>query len=426
MILPTPKSHETFMSEIEIINPNINILSRYVGAREKIKCECKIDGYVWDVTPDDLLHNRGCPKCAKNIVTVEDMLDRIMTNAPFIEPLEPIKPKFTYPLLCKCKICGYIWRLSDSYLYFKRDRCPACNNKQHMYGVNSLKDTHPDVADLLMDKSIAKDISFGSSRKVSFICPNCGNEIISTVKDVCKNGLSCRRCGDGISYPNKFIYSFLKQSGIEFESEKTFDWSKNRRYDFYIPSFNLIIEVHGGQHYGVPHFANKMRNEVENDIIKNHLAMDNNIDNYIVIDARESSRDYIENSIRSSDLYSFIGLDIIDFKLCDMYASGSRLIECCKLYNMGHGNKEIAKSLSTDTTTVWKYINRGIDIGLIRERHSVGLKVYCIEYNRQYRTVREAAKDLSISNKAIVDCCEGKRDYMKRQKTGEILHWSYA
>ena len=35
--------------------------------------------------------------------------------------------------------------------------------------------------------------------------------------------MTCRKCSDGISYPEKFLYSILEQLNIDFETQKIFD-----------------------------------------------------------------------------------------------------------------------------------------------------------------------------------------------------------
>ena len=56
------KTHRQFIREMEIKNPNIEVLEKYVNAKTKIKCRCKIDGHEWSVKPNNLLYH-GCPKC---------------------------------------------------------------------------------------------------------------------------------------------------------------------------------------------------------------------------------------------------------------------------------------------------------------------------------------------------------------------------
>ena len=58
------------------------------------------------------------------------------------------------------------------------------------------------------------------------------------------NYIGCPHCNKKKSQGEQKIISFLIKSGIEFETEKSFNWQTNpkRRYDFYIPRYNLICE----------------------------------------------------------------------------------------------------------------------------------------------------------------------------------------
>ena len=71
----------------------------------------------------------------------------------------------------------------------------------------------------------------------------------------------------------------------DYELEKTIG---NKRYDGYIPFFEIIIEMHGEQHYKQSGWGKNIRDEQENDKYKKRLAFENGIteDKYIEIDCR--------------------------------------------------------------------------------------------------------------------------------------------
>ena len=62
---PKKKTNDEFISQLNNINPNINILGNYIGAKEKIKCSCLICGTEWFGTPTNLLRGHGCPECSR-------------------------------------------------------------------------------------------------------------------------------------------------------------------------------------------------------------------------------------------------------------------------------------------------------------------------------------------------------------------------
>ena len=49
------KSHDDFLNDVkDVLNPNVEIVGKYVNMNTKIKCRCKDCGYVWDVMPYSL------------------------------------------------------------------------------------------------------------------------------------------------------------------------------------------------------------------------------------------------------------------------------------------------------------------------------------------------------------------------------------
>ena len=71
---------------------------------------------------------------------------------------------------------------------------------------------------------------------------------------------------------------------------------------------NIIIEANGAQHYGKQilhsHSVRTFEEEVKNDKFKYELAIQNGIkqDNYVVVDCRESTKEWISYNIMNSNL----------------------------------------------------------------------------------------------------------------------------
>lgn len=213
------------------------------------------------------------------------------------------------------------------------------------------------------------DVSRSCKTIVYLNCPNCGNEIVGVPNNLC-NKLVCRNCGDGISYPNKFVASMLLQCGIKFKTEMIFDWDKSKRYDFYIPSKNCIVEIHGGQHFskGFETLSGKtLQDTIENDTYKKEIAINNGITHYYSINASESTKDFISNSILKSGLLIMLGVDFkcIDFERCDMCASKTIVKEICDEWNKGNKDTmKISVMYNIHRSTVIRYLNKGSELGL--------------------------------------------------------------
>ena len=128
---------------------------------------------------------------------------------------------------------GHRWQMRPNDI-LNGQRCPYCQNRKVLVGYNDLWTTHEYIARLLKNQQDGYEHTYGSKYKTHFICPNCGNIIFKTIKEVYMRGLACQRCGDSISYPNKFIRSLLSQLEVENVSyEYAPKWLVPCSYDNY-------------------------------------------------------------------------------------------------------------------------------------------------------------------------------------------------
>lgn len=86
-----------------------------------------------------------------------------------------------------------------------------------------------------------------------------------------------------MSKGEEHLIRILRAANIKFEREKTFSDLKGGkfRYDFYLPFYNILIEVDGEQHFKQVKKFQKTRKEFlhqqENDRRKNSYALANKI-----------------------------------------------------------------------------------------------------------------------------------------------------
>lgn len=111
----------------------------------------------------------------------------------------------------------------------------------------------------------------------------CGFIFLQRPKDIITGHSSCPKCSKRISKGEKKIGKFLSINEVPYEKEKTFSWSKGRRYDFYLPTYNLIIEYNGIQHYKeVPNFFRPLEEQQKIDKEKQEKALENGYQ-YLII-----------------------------------------------------------------------------------------------------------------------------------------------
>ena len=230
------------------------------------------------------------------------------------------------------------------------------------------------------------------------------------------------------------MINILEQLNIEFKLEKKFKWSNNKRYDFYIPSLNCIIETHGEQHYKESFSKIKsskkvrtLEEEQENDRIKKELALKNGIEHYIVIDCRKSELEYIKNNILSSKLAKLFDLSNIDWIKVGEFAYGSLVKKACELWNKGIKNtKEIGRKMNLSSYTIVHYLNKGRMLNWCNydAKKAKYKKIICLTTDEIFNSIKEAQNKYGIGH--ISSCCQGKQKSAgKHPVTGESLRWMY-
>lgn len=284
----------------------------------------------------------------------------------------------------ECLDCGY------NEIWFREDRphtdigCTCCSGLVLVKGKNDLATTNPEVLDFLTNPQEGYEHTKGEHIWLNTTCPLCGFQKKMYIINLALGKYTCSNCSDGISYPEKFLINVFNQLNIEYIhqfSRKYAAWCDKYKYDFWLKNKNAIVEVNGLQHYE-DNSRSKKENVQKNDRIKYNLAMKNNINNYIVIDARKSTKDYIKNSIENSKLASMFDLSKIDWKICDLNAYKSYVIYACDRWNEGASVKQIAKELKLSTTCICTYLRRLKNTDLVNNYTSTESRIRSLKYNK--------------------------------------------
>lgn len=268
----------------------------------------------------------------------------------------------------KCLDCGYEDTIMETNIAIM-EHCPCCIHKKLLVGFNDMWTTNPEMAKMLKNPEDGyKHMKSSNKPKLEWVCPYCQSIINKTPNDVDNAGLCCPKCSDGISYPNKFMYSILTQINSKFETEKTFLWSNNKRYDFYLPEHKMIIEMHGIQHYKDLKIFSSNRafeEEQKNDKYKKELALENGIVKYIEINCSEANFDYIKNSIEHSKLFKLLELHKIDWIKVAQDVDTPLIFKISELWNQGvHEASVLYEKLNISHNVGCKLLNRARNLGL--------------------------------------------------------------
>ncbi len=213
------KTHEEFVNDIAQINPNIEILGKYIKSSLKILCRCKICNHEWETQANNLRY-QGCPACGilKRSNKLRKSVENFIKQANEIHNNKYIYDKVDYvndrtPIIITCPIHGEFEQRPNDHLMGKG--CPKCHQSK---GERT-------VEQYLID--------------------------------------------DNIKYIPQYaitIDSSINPSGFAY-------------VDFYLPTLNTIIEYNGEQHYiAKEYFGGKIKFEhqlLRDNYIRNYCKENN-------------------------------------------------------------------------------------------------------------------------------------------------------
>ncbi|EGT3619822.1 hypothetical protein FJ641_10510 [Clostridium perfringens] len=442
------KTHKEFITEIynKYGNEYI-ILGEYVNSKTKLLIRHKC-GYEYKTTPCGLLYGKGCPKCAGNIKkTTEEFKKEIykMYGNEY-EILEEYKGAHTKILVRhNCDKCNYHeYKVTPSNL-LRGHSCLVCSNQKTVLDINTIWDTDRWMCDLGVSEEDAKRYSRCSNKKITVKCPDCGKKKQIKLQDIYRYQSICCSCGDGKSYPEKFVVNLLEQLNVDFEIEYSPKWIKPKRYDFYIPKLNMIIETHGIQHY-IENFQyegnRNLKEEKANDKYKKEIALANGIKRYIELDCRESNLEWIKNSILNSELNDLFDLSNIDWNKCAKFANKNIVKKVCEYWDNKREDEvvnDLMKKFNLSKNATQSYLKKGTKLGwcnydpkeektkgikkasiklaqlcskkveIFKNNKSLGIFPSCNELERK----SEGLFGVKLLNSAISRVCTGKKSQYK-------------
>ena len=249
------------------------------GVRKRIICRCDCGNVVSGVLTliqNGRMKSCGCKKHDVNKV-YETMVGQKINKWTIIEYISNNK---TSKFLCQCE-CGIIKVNVYNLINHKTKDC-GCGRKKALSETKSKDLTGKRFGKLVAIEKLPYSNKF---KRILYKCKcDCGNEVIVPSQSLVTHHTVS--CGCLLSYYNMLIDKYLDEIKIQHKREHTV-WIGERwyRFDFYLPTYNLLIEYDGEQHYKpVRRFkstdeevAHKFKTIQENDKIKNQYCTDNGI-----------------------------------------------------------------------------------------------------------------------------------------------------
>lgn len=313
------KTTEQFINEAKKIWGDTYDYSKtiYTGIGNKVTIICPVHGET-EVSAENHLNPKkfsGCPKCntekqlddmakiKKPRKTKEERLEerRKQKENAFIEKArETHGDKYDYSKVFYessskkvCIICpthGEFWQTPNAHASKKNhggNCCPMCGKN----GRRQKKYTQEEYVNLAMETfggfyDYSKTVYRSMHKPVVITCPEHGDFEIRAFDHL------HHKCGCPQHHKKSSLElraeKMLKKYDVKYFYEKKFPWLGLQSLDFYLPDYNVAIEVQGKQHFfPVEAWGGKKIFELnkQRDSLKKELCEENGVDLYYYVDS---------------------------------------------------------------------------------------------------------------------------------------------
>jgi len=270
---------------------NHDLLSEYVNCSTKVLIDYKCGHEPHWILPYCYKQGQSCPRCSgrSSEQAKEDFFTSLSRKgyvalSDYIDNRHKVLVDFN---------CGHEPQWIIPNIYKLGHECKHCGNK--MKNQTRSEESKEDFVRLIEQNGHKLLGEYTKCKEKVLIDFNCGHKPHEMNPNSYKNGQRCPSCSE--SKGEKAIREWLERNGIVFETQFIFPCDeKRRRYDFFLPYENLIVEVHGLQHYEESSFFHSFhenekgrksfKEEKKNDIYKEKLALSLGC-SYMVVDYRE-------------------------------------------------------------------------------------------------------------------------------------------
>lgn len=207
------KTHEEYMAELAVKNPNVEVVEKYIDAKTKIKHHCLIHNIYWEISPTSVLQGTGCRLCGNEKLhnskskTHKQYIDELSIKSPNIEVVGEYKGT-DISIKHYCKIHGIFWDARPANLLHGQN-CPLCGRenqikarrKTHEQYIQEVKNVNSNI------KIIGKYIN--TTTPILHKCKVDGYEWMALPSGIL-GGAGCPKCANNIKRTHEEYIAKLK------------------------------------------------------------------------------------------------------------------------------------------------------------------------------------------------------------------------
>jgi very-short-patch-repair endonuclease len=254
-----------------------------IGSDKKFIFNCLKCSHEYEQTPSDKTKGVGCPYCANKLRC--GSCEKCLKNSCFRYKdiwSDKNKEKCEYVAMgsikkywFNCSICSHDYEQSPNNKSNKG--CPYCSgyklcgDKSCLFCLHKSCDSYRGIWSKKNELN-PEQVSISNGTKYYFNCLECSHSYEqSPAKKT--SGQGCPYC---VNKTELKVTDFLKEQNVKFKRQFKI---KNIRkyYDFYLPDFNLILEIDGNQHFRQVSNWECHEHTMNNDIEKMKTGLENSI-----------------------------------------------------------------------------------------------------------------------------------------------------
>jgi DNA-directed RNA polymerase subunit RPC12/RpoP len=256
--------------------------TKWSGGRNKIKLLCQECGAEYEVRWGHIYYNKKfqCNKCAykdPHNKSTQEETNKICQKHGYNIIDSTYVSRHNFDMVDKY---GYKYSNASVYTLDSRTNRMMKFSQENKYQIENMR-LYIDKNNLNL-KILSKENIDTKKGYLRAICSQCGKEFeIQWGNIIYYHHNRCPVCSKAESNYEFIIEEFLKEISVEYVREKRFSWCRNKRelpFDFYLPDYNTIIEVHGAQHYEENNFFTKtLEEQQEIDMYKKECCLRNGL-----------------------------------------------------------------------------------------------------------------------------------------------------
>ncbi len=286
--MPARSNTKDFIRKANILHNNQFDYSmvEYINNSTKVVIVCP-EGHVFEQTPNSHLNGRTCSVCKRKAITTQDFIERAKrVHGKRYDYSRVVYKNVNLDVEIICVKHGSFFQKPGVHL--NNRGCQTCGQEIVMSRTKTTEQFIIDANLIHNNQYDYSDVIYINCK--SYIDIKCSKHGVFKQKATTHlTGRGCPTCNNSkgeleiMAILDTMNIDYIAQFPVRKSNKFSDNWNfiKNCKFDFYLPTYNLIIEYHGIQHYIFSPFFHGTEEEMlrrrKRDRNKKNFCLNNNI-----------------------------------------------------------------------------------------------------------------------------------------------------